>query len=369
MDKINSRSPFYLEVDGGEPTPAPQTIPISCGGTHNVATDVGIVTYQVETPEIGTFRVDIAGSNVPAKFTLKWNGNESTTDYIGLDAYDQDLLDAGVPQGEIFTGDPSTKADSFVEITKSTAQPELVELVVNAPLINDEYTVDFTCPVSPPVVITQTTQINIWFDASGSMNSTLAPLESMAAGNLKDCLVQFYNDDPLEYDKYVNVIPWGYQGQLSNINEQTFNVGAFEPDVVGATNVINIVFQDEANNIYLNSETTFNPSLQTQAFRDDIANLRDKLTNYSSDYITPIVFQVEYQYGTGSFKPFLQTVENGGALGGPYDSPNNLSDLTGQFKFYYDVQAGVSYASNPTYYRDLIIQAINDLGFSITCAP
>ena len=370
MDKIHSRSPFYLEVDAGEPTPPSQTIPIACGGFHNVATDVGVVTYEVKTPETGIFRVDITGSNVPAKFTLKWNGNESTTNFIGSDAYDQDLLDAGVPLEEIYTGDPSTKESAFLEINKTTSQPELVELVVYGPLLNDEYTVDFTCPQPPAVIINETTQINIWFDASGSMDTTLQPLRDMAANNLKDCLVQFYNGDGDEYDKYVKVLAWGSGPEAevyASLNERTFAVAAFEPDVQGATNVINIVFQDEAFPSYFDDNYVFNPSLQTETYRTDIANLRDKLTNYPSDYVTPIVFQVKFKGVSGALKDFLKTVENGGSLGGPYVLPNTLQDLQGQFKFYYDIEGGITYSSNPNYYRDLIIQAINDLGFSITC--
>ena len=354
----------YVNIIQGEtgcpaviPPIAPQTEQVNCGDTVNVGTDVGVVTYQVNTPETGTFSVDISGSAVPAKFTLKWDGNESTTNYIGLDLYDQDLLDAGVPIGEIATGDPSTKASNSLQINKTSITPNLVELVVDAPLINDDYTLNFTCPVTPPVVIEETTQINIWFDASGSMNSTLAPLQQMAAGNLKDCLVQFYNNDGAQYDKYVKVRSWN--------TERTFDRALQPPTEEGATNCINIIFQDEAVNCYLANYNTFNPSLQTQLFRDDIANLRNVLLN-SPGYITPIVFQVNYFYGL-AYKQFLQTVENGGALGGLYDNPYNLSDLTDQYKFYYEVLAGRSYSSDPNYYRDFIIQAINDLGFSITC--
>ena len=376
MRKINVRSPYYLEVGAGEVTPppppiAPQEFTFNCGAVHNIAEDVGIVTYDVNTPQTGTFRVDITGSDVPAKFTLKWNGAEVTTDYIGLDTYDQDLLDAGVPIGEIATGATSTKANTFVEIEKTTSTPELVQLVVEAPLINDEYSVKFNCPEPPPVVITQNTQINIWFDASGSMNDTLFPLQDMVAGNLKDCLVQFYNNDGAEYDKYVKVLAWGsgtYGKVYGNLNERTFNVASFEPDVPGATNVINIVFQDEANPVYMNDEDIFNESYITQSFKDDITTMRDKLTNYPSDYITPIIFQVKYYQTQNAMFDFLKAIENGGSLGSPYSDPNyNLKDLQGQFKFYYNVEDGISYSSNPNYYRDLIIQAINDLGFSITC--
>ena len=358
MKKINVRSPYYIEVDAGTPTPivppiAPQTIQVNCGGTHNVATDVGVVTYEVNTPETGNFTVDITGSNVPAKFTLKWDSNEVTTNYIGLDIYDQDLLDKGVPIGEIATSDPSTKASNSVTINKTTSVPNLVELIVEAPLPNDEYSVEFTCPQPAAVIITQTTEINIWFDSSGSMNSTLAPLQSMVANNLKDCLVQFYNNDPAEYDTYVSV--------RSFSDERTFNVGATIPSIVGATNCINIVFQDEAQNIYFPNTSTFNPSTSTTTLLNDLTSLRSILTTNASDYVTPIVFDV---VGFAAFKQMLEAIENGT---GVYGSSQYLDDLTGRYKFYYDIRAGVSYASEPNYYRDLIIQAINDLGFSITC--
>jgi len=367
MDKIHSRSPFYLEVNAGEPTPAPQTIPIDCGGTHNVAADVGIVTYKVETPQIGTFRVDITGSDVPAKFTLKWDGNESTTDYIGLDTYDQDLLDAGVPIGEIATGATSTKADNFVEITKSAAQPELVELIVQAPLVNDEYTVDFTCPSAPPVVINQTTQINIWFDASGSMNTTLPPLRDMVSTNLKDCLISFYNGDSDEYDKYVTVREFG-KTPYYNEFERTFRVGAWEPDVQDATNVINIVFQDEGGGVstyseYMPVDSVFNESLLRSTYTTDMNDIRDKLTNYPADYVTPIIFQVKRSNGNQAFKEFLQAAYSGTLTGSIMSGTNNLADLQSQVSIYYDINFG----STSLYYRDLVIQAINDLGFSVTC--
>ena len=367
MDKIHSRSPFYLEVNAGEPTPKPLYFPITCGGTHSMGEDVGIVTYRVETPEIGTFRVDITGSDVPAKFTLKWDGNESTTNYIGSNFYDQDLLDAGVPIGEIFTGTTSTKEDAFVEITKSASQPELVELVVQAPLVNDEYTVDFTCPSAPPVVITQTTQINIWFDASGSMDTTLSPLRNMVSTELKDCLISFYNGDSDEYDKYVSVREFG-QLPYYNEFERTFKVGAWEPDVSGATNVINIVFQDEGGGAYTGREymtnsDVFNESLLRSTYSTDMANLRDKLINYPADYITPIIFQVKRSNGNQAFKEFLQAAYEGTLTGSIMSGTNNLADLQNQVSIYYDI----NFASTSLYYRNLVIQAINDLGFSVTC--
>jgi len=345
------------------PTPIqPQTIQVNCGDTQNVGTDVGVMTYQVNTPETGNFVVNISGSSVPQKFTLKWNGNEATTNYIGSDTYDADLLNAGVPQGEISTANPSNKISNLVTIAKSTSTPTLVELVVDAPLVNDEYSVSFTCPVTPAVVIEQTTQINIWFDSSGSMNTTLQPLLDMAAGNLKACLIQFYNDDSAEYDKYVRV-----SGNNEWQDERTFNRALQPPTVVGATNVINIIFQDEASPIYYDS---FNPDFQRKpAFNTDIITLRNALNNNPTGYITPIFFQVKVGIGAYTeFFDFMKIVQNGQSNGSNnYAIPYNLSDLSDRVSFKYDILQGITYASNPNYYRDLIIQSINDLGFSITC--
>ena len=194
------------------------------------------------------------------------------------------------------------------------------------------------------------------------MDATLAPLQDMAAGNLKDCLIQFYDNDSAKYDQYVKVRSWQ--------DERTFNRALQPPTEAGATNCVNIIFQDEAQSIY--QSNPFNPSaLRTAAYSTDIITLRNALTDNPVGYITPIIFQVQAGGGAyTAFKDFLKVVENGNSLGGSnYDLPFNLTDLSEQVKFYYDVQEGVSYASNPTYYRNLIIQAINDLGFSITCAP
>ena len=343
------------------PPIAPQTIQVDCGGTHNVATDVGIVTYQFNTSNIGDVSVDISGSDVPAKFTLKWNNNEATTNYIGLDSYDQDLLDAGVPIGEIATGDPSTKASNSVTINKTSTLPKLVELVVNAPLVNDEYSVTFNCPEPAPVVIDNTTQINIWFDNSGSMRDTEQPLKDMVDNNLKSCLVGFYDGNEAEYDKYVLVRNMGQPAET--FSERTFYYAAQEPSVAGATNVINLIFQDEANPSYQpNSLSNFNPNTEiTSKFKNDIADLKNKLANNSLGYIASVVFQVQ---GFDGYKQFLEAVETGVGL---YSDPQYNIRFNPSVKFYYDLQDGVSYASNPNYYRNFIVQAINDLGFSLNC--
>ena len=363
----------YVNIIQGEtgcpqviPPIAPQTEQVNCGDTVNVATDVGVVTYQVNTPETGTFSVDISGSEVPAKFTLKWDGNEATTNYIGHNAYDQDLLDAGVPIGEIATGDPSTKASNSVQITKETQNPELVELIVNAPLVNDSYSLDFNCPVSAPIEITENTQINIWFDASGSMDSTLPYLQDMVNNELKSCLVQFYDNSETEYDKYVSVRKFGgscANNQYCNYTERFPVMMSWEPDIVGATNCINLVFQDEVGYTYM-SRDKFNASYINYEWKTDILTFKNIINNNRTGYVTPVLFKVEtttLDYNV-EFNKFLNAVETGE---GAFADPNyNLIDMNGK----YTIKKGVTPSSSvPNYYRDQIIQVFNELGFSITC--
>jgi len=148
MKKINIRSPWFLTTSD-EPIPAPsapQIIQVNCGDTWLTGIDVGSKTYEFNTAETGDVDIIIGGNDVPVKFDIEWDGNTVTTGYIGLDTYDQDLLDAGVSIGEINTGDPSTK-NTTLTINKTAASPSLVSLLVTAPLINDNYSLEFVCPV------------------------------------------------------------------------------------------------------------------------------------------------------------------------------------------------------------------------------
>lgn len=364
----------YVNIIQGEtgcpaviPPIAPQTEQVNCGDTVNVGTDVGVVTYQVNTPETGVFSVDISGSEVPAKFTLKWNGNEATTNYIGLDLFDQDLLDAGIPQGEIATGDPSTKASNSVQITKETQNPELVELIVNAPLVNDNYSLNFNCPVSAPIDIVETTQINIWFDDSGSMGSTLPPLEFMVNNVLKDCLIQFYDNDEAKYNQFVSIRKYGgfinANPQYHMYNERFPVVMSWEPDIAGATNCINLVFQDEVGYTYMQADNFYDNYINF-TWKTDILTFKNIINNNRTGYVTPVMFKIEttdFNYNR-EFGKFLDAVETGQ---GAYFQPEyNLIDMDGK----YTIKRGITPGSqDPNYYRDQIIQVFNDLGFSITC--
>ena len=149
MRKINVRSPFYITTEDLPIIPpiAPQVIQVACGDTHNTGLDVGHVTYEFSTPNIGDVDIVITGNDVPVNFTVKWDGNSETTDFIGLDSFDSQLLAAGVTAGEIATGNPSTK-NTTLTINKTSSFPELVQVIADAPLINDQYSLTFNCPAA-----------------------------------------------------------------------------------------------------------------------------------------------------------------------------------------------------------------------------
>ena len=155
MEKINIRSPYYLTTDLKQvvpptpppPPPAPQTIQVNCGDTWLTGVDVGSKFYEFNTSNTGDVDIVIGGNEVPISFTLDWDGNSVTTGYIGLDTYDQQLIDAGVTLAEINTGDPSTK-NTTLTINKTAASPTLLKLTVTAPLVNDSYSLEFNCPAA-----------------------------------------------------------------------------------------------------------------------------------------------------------------------------------------------------------------------------
>ena len=149
MKKLNARSPYYIVADSEIVVPPTPVSSVDCGDTWLTGVDVGDRIYELNTSEVGDIDIVIGGNNVPVSFTLEWDGNTATTGFIGLDTYDADLIAAGVDPADINTGDPSTK-DTTLTINKTSASPTLVRLNVLAPLVNDNYSLEFNCPTAIP---------------------------------------------------------------------------------------------------------------------------------------------------------------------------------------------------------------------------
>lgn len=201
-------------------------------------------------------------------------------------------------------------------------------------------------------VINATTEINIFFDSSGSMNDSLQPLEEMRDTILKNCLVQFYNDDEAEYDLRVNVI--------SSSSERFLEWLSTEPVLPDTTQVINLAFQDESTPYGAgNGAFTFDINQAgSQNYTFDLSNLQTILDTTPNSYLRGVVFQVDYN--AEGFKIFTQAVENGD---GWYAGDNGLSNYGDRVKFVYDVNDG----DTPAYYLQQVLNGLALLGYNINC--
>ena len=240
------------------------------------------------------------------------------------------------------------KRDYRAKVSSITASPVVMETN------GDEQ--DVIIP-DPPPVIEEDTNIFIYFDSSGSMDDTLAPLQEMRDNLLRDALLPFYNDDNAIYDSRVNVIQYGFERTY-----QMFNIfGATPAD----GNVVVLVFQDEANNVYHGSSGFWSiTDPRTFSYDSDLVTLRSRLdsfaTNFGTNYYRGVLFQVTDDEGFGGpgFRELFQAVQNGD---GNYSGVNGLSDRN-EFNYVYDVADGTS----ANIYLNLVTQALTDLGFDLT---
>lgn len=190
--------------------------------------------------------------------------------------------------------------------------------------------------------ITETTEIIIWFDSSGSMDSTLTPLQTMRDTLLKERLLPFYNDDEDLFDEKVTVQSWS--------DERVFDRLAVEPADVD-DGVIHLLFADEAQPVYhgLSFDGT-----RTSEYDTDIAALRDKFNNtFPTGKYRATIFQVETDTVDqfAAFKQFLEAVENSQ---GNYSNEFSLADFPNRVNFIYDINPG----DTAEYYMQLVEDAV-----------
>lgn len=210
-------------------------------------------------------------------------------------------------------------------------------------------------PTPTSIVLDDETEINIFFDNSGSMSGTKSPLDTMASTILKDCLLPFYNNDSALYDSRVRVLNMSEEG----FYERSYGCLSTTGTTTSITQVINLSFQDEGASSLHGGSGWSNTDPRTSTFDNDMVTLRNNIDNNPPNYIVGEIFQVQTS-NTGqflSFRNLLEAVENG--LGN-YSGVNGLSDKSQIHNTY-----GVTPSSTPQYYMGLIITAINNLGYSI----
>ena len=280
----------------------------------------------------------------------------------------------------------STKIVYNICCNDVTPTPTPTQTTTPTPTVTPTPTITPTpTPTNTVVVIDDETEINIFFDNSGSMNGTLAPLNTMASTILKNCLLPFYNNDSALYDSRVKVILFNPPGPVT-LNERGYACLATTGTTSSITKVINLAFQDESTSdpfeVYVPAPSTvLNPGgpvpigqtwninrTRTTTFNTDITTLRNNIDNNPPNYILGEYFQVAT--GTAGqylqFQQLLQAVELGQ---GQYTVPFGLSDKL-EIHNTYNVVPGPQIPVNtgpgsPQYYADLIITAINNLGYSV----
>lgn len=206
----------------------------------------------------------------------------------------------------------------------------------------------------PTIVINTETEINIFFDSSGSMNTTLNPLTTMRNTILQNCLLPFYNNDVNLYNQRVTI---------TNIGDERAIRWIATPPSNSSYNVVNLAFADESNNRYEAERLSVSGWTDGSVSGDaDILQLRNTLENAS----TPtshrgIIFQVDTLSGNADAYPQYQNFINAvfGGLG-YYQGTMGLSDKS-EVSGVQDVIAG----STPQYYADLIVNAMNSLGYVV----
>ena len=206
----------------------------------------------------------------------------------------------------------------------------------------------------PTIVVTSETEINIFFDSSGSMDSTLSPLVNMRDNILQNCLLPFYNNDVNLYNQRVTI---------TNKSDERAIQWIATPPSNSSYNVVNLAFADESNNRYEAERITVSGWTDGSVSGDaDIIQLRNELENATTATShRGIIFQVDTLSGGQDLYPQYQNFINAVFNGlGYYAGTSGLSDKS-EVSGVQDVIAG----SNPQYYADLIVSAMNNLGYNV----
>lgn len=261
-----------------------------------------------------------------------------------------------------FGNEPGLSEDQLIDLTDSefTARTEAFKTYllskyvwlspadfINASAGTDEETcVPGSIVGGGSIPITSDTEITIYFDSSGSMNATLAPLIEMRNTLLKNALLPFYGMDSLLYNEKVQVI--------SNSSERTMNMLNNLGNPMPNRKLI-MVFQDESNPSY-HSSTSIVP--RKALLETDITSLRSTIISRPPNTYRGIILQVTRNFTEGAqFKAFIEAMQNGHP---EYPLPYNLSDRP-EITIQYDVNNG----QIPQYYMDLIIMKMRELGYRI----
>lgn len=152
IKRIHARSPYYITSKDSPVAPPTSTIEYfgaECGDVKISDGFIGKRIYTlVMTGDTGDITIDYSGGNTPVKISIAYDGGLATTGYVGLDAYDSQLIALGIDPSDINTGPTSTKTGSLV-LAKPTTSPLTATITVDSPIVNDNLSLTFDCPDTP----------------------------------------------------------------------------------------------------------------------------------------------------------------------------------------------------------------------------
>jgi hypothetical protein len=345
------------------PTTA-ESVTLNCGASHYQGADAGRKMYNVYSSGVGDFTITVTGDEVPCKFVLRWNGSDQVdTGYIGSNKYDAQLLAAGVPGNDINTGATSTK-NATLTFEKTLAYPNLVQLEVYSPLVNDEYTVTVTeCPPLQTPTFASNSYVNIKgifrlyngyflneYSPYKEVEKTYDPFEN---GSLAECLQSFYNGNA-----------YTFVFKNSRVFGQTSN-----DSWLRSLCPVHSFYSAALNHYFLDYSGEYNldNSSGIRTWKNDIQEFRDDLSKRNLENTYIIIYIVDPNTTSSeaitSYNRLLQLINTlitqTGEMG--------LKDVydAGRLKIVYNVEN-----NRPlTYYRDLMAEQMNalNIGFNLNC--
>lgn len=207
---------------------------------------------------------------------------------------------------------------------------------------------------NPRILIDPDTYLNIFFDISGSMNTTLAPLREARDNYLKDALLPFFDNNESVYNSNVTFIEISNERPIKWISLQE---GPLTVSNFGSNNkIINLAFTDE-NSPYNQLQSV------NQTLIDDINTLNSNLASIPSDpnnyrsILFSVVNSVAIEYQQGAY----DLIKGNGDFGNNATT-NTISGLVDEGKI--GLMRLVPQAKSAQYYTDLIISSIEGLGYT-----
>ena len=343
-----------LDVTTGDTYTLIVTDAVSSGSTQHVVTEFSGVTESIitKTPNTTILTTSVQSITLDGLASTSNGGTKEYTwykDNVFIGQGDTIVVNQpGVYKLHVRASITNCSSSSEITITQQVVLPLAV---INGPSVIDCNSEAYVEPTPTGTTITEDTRLFIYFDSSGSMNSTLTPLTTAKtdAAYLKGLLLPHYNNDNALYDSMVTIENFQTVRYLEQFTQSLEHGG----------NIIVLVFQDESDNHYhgYSPNWTINTTRRT-SYDTDIFYFRQFLANVpNSFYFRGVLFQVQ-NASKPEFPQLINAMKDGT---GEYSAYHGLSDKNDIMGYEFNVTDG----GTPQYYTNLIATALTNLGFTL----